>query len=240
MKPVFFANMRLDRFLCELNIGTRSQVKELIKKGNVSVNGVIITKSDTNINETSDEVLFKGEKLRYREYVYIMINKPDGVVTATRDKNLPTVMDLIKPLPVKDMSPVGRLDRDTTGLLLITNDGELSHRLLSPKYHVDKTYLVTCEHSLTENDINRLCEGVDIGDDEPTLPARVKTSNGTDILLTIHEGRFHQVKRMLEAVDNKVTKLKRVSFGPLDLPGDLKEGEWRELTEDEIQKIIFK
>ena len=232
--------MRLDRFLCELNIGTRSQVKELIKKGNVSVNGVIITKSDTNINETSDEVLFKGEKLRYREYVYIMINKPDGVVTATRDKNLPTVMDLIKPLPVKDMSPVGRLDRDTTGLLLITNDGELSHRLLSPKYHVDKTYLVTCEHSLTENDINRLCEGVDIGDDEPTLPARVKTSNGTDILLTIHEGRFHQVKRMLEAVDNKVTKLKRVSFGPLDLPGDLKEGEWRELTEDEIQKIIFK
>ncbi len=240
MKPVFFANMRLDRFLCELNIGTRSQVKELIKKGNVSVNGVIITKSDTNINETSDEVLFKGEKLRYREYVYIIINKPDGVVTATRDKNLPTVMDLIKPLPVRDMSPVGRLDRDTTGLLLITNDGELSHRLLSPKYHVDKTYLVTCEHSLTENDINRLCEGVDIGDDEPTLPARVKTSNGTDIFLTIHEGRFHQVKRMLEAVDNKVTKLKRVSFGPLDLPGDLKEGEWRELTEDEIQKIIFK
>ena len=240
MKPVFFANMRLDRFLCELNIGTRSQVKELIKKGNVSVNGVIITKSDTNINETSDEVLFKGEKLRYREYVYIMINKPDGVVTATRDKNLPTVMDLIKPLPVKDMSPVGRLDRDTTGLLLITNDGELSHRLLSPKYHVDKTYLVTCEHSLSENDINRLCEGVDIGDDEPTLPARVKTSSGTDIFLTIHEGRFHQVKRMLEAVENKVTKLKRVSFGPLDLPGDLKEGEWRELTEDEIQKIIFK
>ncbi len=232
--------MRLDRFLCELNIGTRSQVKELIKKGNVSVNGLIITKSDTNINETSDEVLFKGEKLRYRKYVYIMINKPDGVVTATRDKNLPTVMDLIKPLPVKDMSPVGRLDRDTTGLLLITNDGELSHRLLSPKYHVDKTYLVTCEHSLSENDINRLCEGVDIGDDEPTLPARVKTSNGTDIFLTIHEGRFHQVKRMLEAVDNKVTKLKRVSFGPLDLPGDLKEGEWRELTEDEIQKIIFK
>ena len=226
MKPVFFANMRLDRFLCELNIGTRSQVKELIKKGNVSVNGVIITKSDTNINETSDEVLFKGEKLRYRKYAYIMINKPDGVVTATRDKNLPTVMDLIKPLPVRDMSPVGRLDRDTTGLLLITNDGELSHRLLSPKYHVDKTYLVTCEHSLTENDINRLCEGVDIGDDEPTLPARVKTSNGTDIFLTIHEGRFHQVKRMLEAVDNKVTKLK--------------EGEWRELTEDEIQKIIFK
>lgn len=232
--------MRLDRFLCELNIGTRSQVKELIKKGNVSVNGLIITKSDTNINETSDEVLFKGEKLRYRKYVYIMINKPDGVVTATRDKNLPTVMDLIKPLPVKDMSPVGRLDRDTTGLLLITNDGELSHRLLSPKYHVDKTYLVTCEHSLSENDINRLCEGVDIGDDEPTLPARVKISNGTDIFLTIHEGRFHQVKRMLEAVDNKVTKLKRVSFGPLDLPGDLKEGEWRELTEDEIQKIIFK
>lgn len=232
--------MRLDRFLCELNIGTRSQVKELIKKGNVSVNGVLITKSDTNINETSDEVLFKGEKLRYRKYAYIMINKPDGVVTATRDKNLPTVMDLIKPLPVKDMSPVGRLDRDTTGLLLITNDGELSHRLLSPKYHVDKTYLVTCEHSLSENDINRLCEGVDIGDDEPTLPARVKISNGTDIFLTIHEGRFHQVKRMLEAVENKVTKLKRVSFGPLDLPGDLKEGEWRELTEDEIQKIIFK
>lgn len=232
--------MRLDRFLCELNIGTRSQVKELIKKGNVSVNGVLITKSDTNINETSDEVLFKGENLRYRKYAYIMINKPDGVVTATRDKNLPTVMDLIKPLPVKDMSPVGRLDRDTTGLLLITNDGELSHRLLSPKYHVDKTYLVTCEHSLSEDDINRLCEGVDIGDDEPTLPARVKTSNGTDIFLTIHEGRFHQVKRMLEAVENKVTKLKRVSFGPLDLPGDLKEGEWRELTEDEIQKIIFK
>ncbi len=230
--------MRLDKFLCELNIGTRSQVKELIKRGNVSVNGMIVNKSDTAVNEFSDDIMFKGEKLYYRKYVYIIINKPAGVVTATRDKNLPTVMDLIKPLPVKDMSPVGRLDRDTTGLLLITNDGELSHRLLSPKYHVDKTYYVSCEHSLSADDSNKLCEGVDIGDEDITLPARIEKIDELHINLTIHEGRFHQVKRMLEAVGNKVTSLKRVSFGPIDLPSDLGEGEWRELTEDEIKKII--
>ncbi len=230
--------MRLDKFLCELNIGTRSQVKELIKRGNVSVNGMIVNRSDTAVNEFSDDITFMGEKLLYRKYVYIIINKPAGIVTATRDKKLPTVMDLIKPQPVKDMSPVGRLDRDTTGLLLITNDGELSHRLLSPKYHVDKTYYVSCEHSLSADDINKLCEGVDIGDEDITLPARIEKIDELHINLTIHEGRFHQVKRMLEAVGNKVTSLKRVSFGPIDLPSDLGEGEWRELTEDEIKKII--
>ncbi len=232
--------MRLDRYLCECNIGTRSRVRDYIKSGAVTVNGTVVKKNDTAVDENTDVICFKGEEIRYRGLVYILLNKPAGVVTATRDKSIPTVMDLIKPLPAKDMFPVGRLDRDTTGFLLITNDGDLAHKLLSPKYHVDKSYKVGTAVPVSDDDLKRLCEGVDIGDDIPTLPAKAEKHGDGSLILTIHEGRYHQVKRMLEAVGNKVISLKRISFGGLPLPDELKEGEWRELTEDELKKIIFR
>ncbi len=232
--------MRLDKFLVKCNIGSRSDVKAYIKKGLIWIGDIVASKADADIDENNDEVYYRGERLKYKEFTYIILNKPSGVVTARTDNIDKTVMDLIDPLPAKDLSPVGRLDKDTTGLLIITNDGDLSHRMLSPKKHVDKTYLVKPEHSLSDDDIRRLCEGVDIGDDKPTLPANAVLKSDGLLLLTIHEGRFHQVKRMLEAVDNRVISLKRVSFGGLALPEDLKEGDWRELTEDEIQKIILR
>ena len=232
--------MRLDRFISECNIGSGSKVKELVKKGFVTVDGETVKKSDINIDENKSIVLFKGKQIVYRQFVYIIMNKPAGVLTASRDKKSPTVMDLIKDKPAKDLFAVGRLDKDTTGLLLICNDGELSHRLLSPRYHVDKTYLVGCEKPVSEDDLKALEEGVDIGDDEKTLPAKACLDENGDLLLTIHEGRYHQVKRMLEAVGNCVVSLKRISFGSLLLPDDLKEGEWRELSKDEIDTIVFK
>lgn len=230
--------MRIDKFLSNNNLGTRSQVKEYLKSGVVTVNGEIVKKADFSIDENRDEICFKGKKIEYKKYIYIILNKPGDIVTATRDKKQETVMDLIKPLPAKDLFPVGRLDKDTTGLLLITNDGALSHRLLSPKYHVDKTYLVGTLHFLSKSDLEALEAGVDIGDEEITLPAKTELIDEKSLLLTIHEGRYHQVKRMLEAVGNEVVTLKRVSFGDLALPKDLEEGKWRELTEDELQKII--
>jgi len=229
--------MRLDKFLCDCNIGTRSQIKDFIKKGFVQVNGNQVKKSDLSIDENKDEIFFKGEKVAYRRFVYILLNKPAGIITATEDKRANTVMDLIKPLPVKDMFPVGRLDKDTTGLLLITNDGDLAHKLLSPKYHVDKTYIVTTLKPITQEDLIALSEGVNIGDDKPTLPANAVLRNDGKLELTIHEGRYHQVKRMLEAVNNEVTALHRSSFGPLNLDNGPENGSWRELTEDEINKI---
>lgn len=229
--------MRLDKYLCDCNKGTRTQIKDFIKKGIVTVNGQIVKKSDLSINENKDIVTFQGQQVIYQKYYYILLNKPAGVITATEDKNSKTVMDLIKPLPCKDLSPVGRLDKDTTGLLLITNDGDLAHRLLSPKYHVDKTYIASVKNPLTEEDTKALCEGVDIGDDKPTLPAKAHKLDEKLLELTIHEGRFHQVKRMLEAVNNEVTSLKRISFGPLNLLNGPEEGSWRLLTDDEISQI---
>lgn len=232
--------MRLDKFLVKCNIGSRTEVKAFIKKGFIRIGNEIAKKPETDIDENKDEIFFKGAKLIFKEFVYIILNKPADVVTATTDNHDKTVMDLINPFPAKDLSPVGRLDKDTTGLLLITNNGELAHNLLSPKKHVDKTYLVKPDHELSDDDLKKLREGVDIGDDKPTMPAKLSLNDDGTLLLTIHEGRFHQVKRMLEAVGNKVIELKRVSFGGLTLPDDLKEGDWRELTEDEIQKIILR
>lgn len=230
--------MRLDKYLCDCNLGTRSEVKEYIKKGKVTVNGNLVKKADIQINENLDEISFDGELLCFKKFVYIMLNKPDGVVSATEDNVSKTVLDLIN-YPAKNLFPVGRLDKDTTGLLLITNDGDLSHQLLSPKKHVDKTYQIKPDHIPNDIEIKCLEEGVDIGDDKPTLPAKVKVTDDK-VLLTIHEGRFHQVKRMMEAVNNKVLALKRISFGNLQLDENLPEGQWRELTEDEIKSLIIR
>lgn len=230
--------MRLDKFLCDMNIGTRSEVKALLKKGFVAVNGIPVKSADIKINETTDNITFQGKVLTYQKYFYYMLNKPAGYVSATNDNKEKTVMELFRSEDRRDdLFPAGRLDKDTTGLLLITNDGELSHKLLSPKSHVDKCYHVTIERSLSGNDIAALETGVDIGEDKPTLPAKVKTLDENNILLTIHEGKFHQVKRMLEAVNNKVIHLKRISFGSLVLDDTLQEGDYRVLTEKEIASL---
>ncbi len=226
--------VRLDKFLCDCNIGTRSQVKDFIRMGQVTVNGQVMKKADCKVDENKDSIAFRGELCGYRRFAYYMLHKPAGVVSATVDNTADTVMSLLKNVNDKELFPVGRLDKDTTGLLLITNDGELAHRLLSPKKHVDKSYLVQIACPLNAEAVQKLSEGVDIGDEELTLPAKVQILDDSYIILTIHEGRFHQVKRMLKEVDNEVLSLKRISFGPLTLPDDLQPGEFRELTHEEV------
>jgi len=229
--------MRLDRYLCELNTGTRSQVREFIKKGLVSVNGQVIRLPDRKIEEQKDQVSFQGRPLTYQKYVYYMLNKPRGVVSATQDNTAGTVVELLAPERKKDLFPVGRLDKDTEGLLLLTNDGELAHRLLSPKKHVDKTYRVTAARALSEADIRQLEQGVDIGEDRLTLPAKVEVLSENVIDLTIQEGKYHQVKRMLQAVNNQVTALKRIRFGKIALDEGLAPGEYRPLTPQEEKNL---
>ncbi len=231
--------MRLDRFLCELNIGSRNQVKALVRQGTVTVNGVPATSPETKVDPFRDEIAFRGEKLHYRKFVYYMLNKPEGVVSASRDDRERTVVSLLGSDAREDIFPAGRLDKDVTGFLLLTNDGELAHRLLSPKRHVDKTYLAVLEHGLSEEDIHRLESGLDIGEERPTLPCKVRVLEEKQgkhaILLTLHEGKFHQVKRMLQAVDNQVVRLKRIAFGGLQLDPLLEPGEYRELTDRELE-----
>jgi len=229
--------MRLDKFLCELNIGSRSQVKDYIRKGLVTVNSLPAAKPEQQIDEHKDRITFQGKHLIYQPFVYYMLNKPAGVVSATQDNTGKTVLDLITSDRKKDLFPVGRLDKDTEGLLLLTNDGELAHKLLSPKKHVDKTYLVGIEKPLSREQVTALEQGVDIGEKRLTLPARVELLSEKQIILTIHEGKFHQVKRMLQAVDNRVLTLKRLSFGPLSLDEKLSLGEYRELTEQEVVSL---
>ena len=225
--------IRLDKFLCEAGAGSRSEVKLLIKKGRVTINGAVAKAPETKVDEKNDQVALDAQPLSYEKFVYYMLHKPAGVVTATRDNHEKTVMELLKDAPGKDLFPAGRLDKDTEGLLLITNDGALSHRLLSPAKHVDKTYLVRTKAPVTDEMRRRLEEGVDIGDEKPTLPAKTELTEDGGLLLTVTEGRFHQVKRMLSAVGNEVVYLKRLSMGPLVLDGALSMGEYRALTPEE-------
>ena len=227
--------MRLDKYLCLLEVGTRSQVKNYIRQGLVTINGRPAQRPEQKIEEEHEIIAFRGKELHYKKYCYYMLNKPPGVVSATRDNTAGTVVELLGDDRREGIFPVGRLDKDTVGLLLLTNDGELAHRLLSPKHHVDKTYLVTMKHSLSAEDIRRLEEGVDIGEDRPTMPAKAEISNDGQLLLTIREGKYHQVKRMLRAIDNEVITLKRISFGGITLDENLKPGQYRELTEQEVR-----
>ena len=229
--------IRLDKFLCEMEIGTRSQVKEMVKKGLVTVDGEVIKKADFKFEESKAKVFVKEKEVSYQKFYYYMLHKPAGVVSATVDNHDRTVMELLKDAPGKDLFPVGRLDKDTEGLLLITNDGELSHNLLSPKKHVDKTYLVETRENITKKMMQELEEGVDIGEDKPTMPAKVKLVEDKKMELTIREGKFHQVKRMLQAVENEVIYLKRLSMGSLVLDEKLGLGEFRCLTNQEIEDL---
>lgn len=234
--------MRLDRILTEMGAGSRQDVKKMIRKGQVSVDGIIIKKPEIKICEDS-AVICCGITYRYEPYVYYMLNKPSGVVSATEDKKEQTVLDLlVKPVRT-GLFPVGRLDKDTEGLLLITNDGELAHQLLSPKKHVDKTYEAVISGIVDEQDIRIFSQGIDIGDDSLTLPARLDILHTdcqqslSQISITIQEGRYHQIKRMFLAVGKEVLYLKRIRMGPLFLDPKLENGSCRRLTEEEIHAL---
>jgi len=233
--------MRLDKFLTELQEGTRSQVKDMIRAGRVCVNQVQVKSPDYRVHENTDCVTLDGRKLTYQRYYYYLLNKPAGVVTATRDAHDKTVLDLLSGAAGRNLSPVGRLDKDTEGLLLITNDGALAHRLLSPKKHVPKTYYVRCRGTIDDEGVEQLKQGVDIGDDTPTLPAEVELltveTDAYSLKLTITEGRFHQVKRMVQAVGGEVVYLKRLTMGSLALDESLPLGAYRALTAEEIQEL---
>lgn len=229
--------MRLDKFLCETAGFTRSEAKQAIKKGWISVNSTPVKNADMKVAEEADVVTLQGKPLSFAKFHYYLLHKPAGVITATEDKSQKTVLDLLGGIPTKNLFPVGRLDKDTEGLLLITDDGELSHKLLSPKKHVDKTYFCLLKKDISEADIKALSEGVDIGDEKPTMPASVKVLSNREVELTIREGRFHQVKRMMQAVGNEVLYLKRLSMGPLSLPDDLEKGCFRPLSDTEIAQL---
>ena len=231
--------MRLDKFLKDTGFGSRKEVKILIKQKRVSVNDTLVSNEGLSINEEKDIVKVDNVVVEYIRFVYIMLNKPKGVVSATIDNVHTTVIDLINEYKYLELFPVGRLDIDTEGLLLITNDGVLSHNLLSPKKHVDKTYLLHTNVELSSNDLRTLESGVYL-DNELTLPAKIEKVNTFEYLLTIHEGKFHQVKRMIECVGKKVIYLKRISFGPLTLDENLPLGSYRFLTDEEISKLTKK
>ena len=229
--------LRLDKLLCEMNIGTRSQVKTILKQGLIQVNGQVVTKPECKVDEQTVQITYKGKTLQYRKYVYYMLHKPAGVVSATQDNTCKTVTELLKDTGWKDLFPVGRLDKDTEGLLLMTNDGELAHNLLSPRKHVSKVYYVEVRDALSKEAVEQLEEGVDIGEDSLTRPAKVELLSEQRIHLTITEGKFHQVKRMLQAVGNEVLYLKRIAMGNLVLDETLARGAYRELTDWEVETL---
>lgn len=228
--------MRLDKFLAHTGYGTRKEVKEMIRKKRVSVNGIVQKKDDIKIDELNDEICVDGEIVKYQQFVYYMLNKPQGVVSATVDDHYKTVLECFDCFLPEDVFPVGRLDIDTEGLLLISNDGQLAHRLLSLKYHVDKTYYVRCEKEITNEMIQGLTQTIELKD-ETYQPGVVEVISNHELYLTIQEGKFHQVKRMLHHVGNEVIFLKRVAFGPLKLDESLLPGEYRELTKEEIERL---
>lgn len=237
--------MRLDKLLSEMAVGTRSQIRELARKGRIQVNGEIVKKPDSKVDPKKDRVVCDGVPVIYAAMEYYMLNKPQGVVSATEDNLHRTVVDLIKSSSPKrkDLFPVGRLDIDTEGLLLITNDGDLAHSLLSPRRHVDKTYYAEVEGALLGDAGQRLKEGITLLDGTPVMGARLEilgqgTAEGrTKVTLTIQEGKFHQVKRMFEALGCRVAYLKRLSMGSLKLDETLKPGEYRSLSLEEVEGL---
>ena len=233
---------RIDKILSNLGHGTRKEVKALLKKKKVEVDGIIATDSAMKVDPDNVVIKVAGEEINYRKYIYLVMNKPSGVVSATVDRNDETVIDLIdqeyrafKPFPI------GRLDKDTVGLLLITNDGELNHKLIAPKNHVDKVYYAEINKPIDAGDVAAFKKGVIIDDGYKCMPAVLEVinanENGSEVMVTIQEGKFHQVKRMFESVDKKVVFLRRISFGPLKLDENLCEGQCRELSEEELELL---
>ncbi len=234
--------MRLDKYLSDMGAGTRSELKKEIRRGSVSIDGTVVKDPGFSVTPSS-RVTFRGAEVAYEEFVYYMLNKPAGIISASEDGREATVVDLIAEPKRKDLFPVGRLDRDTEGLLLITNDGALSHRLLSPKHHVDKVYYVKAAGILSESDAEEFSRGITLPDGLECLPADLKilsvssSDNTSEAEITIREGKFHQVKRMFSAIGSEVLYLKRLSMGPLQLDPALDTGEYRRLTEEEKQAL---
>ena len=227
--------MRLDRFLANAGYGTRKEVKELIKAKRISVNGDFKVKDSQSVDYNKDEICIDGEKIEYKEFYYILLNKPKGYISATDDYIQNTVLDLVPEYAFAHLFPVGRLDKDTTGLLILTNDGQLAHQLITPKKHVDKVYIATLDKPLDMKIKDKFENGI-ILDEELTLPATLEKVDENIAKVTIHQGKYHQVKRMFEYFDYKVIELDRIQLAFLTL-GDLEIGEYRELTTEEVDKL---
>ena len=235
--------MRLDKFLVDCGVGSRSQVKTFLKKKQVTVNGQVETSPKTQIDEDKDQIAYLGQELTHETFVYYLLNKPQGVISATEDSRHKTVLDLLdETARHKQVFPVGRLDIDTHGLLLLTNNGDLAHAMLSPKKHVDKIYQAKVAGIMDEEDILAFEKGIKLKD-HTCQPAKLeivsvdRNASTSLVQITIAEGKFHQVKRMMEALGKKVTYLKRLSMGPLALPSDLPTGKYRSLTEKELELL---
>ena len=236
--------MRLDKYLVACAVGSRTEVKNFLKAGRVTVNGKKEKSAKLQVNEDTDEICFDGQKLDYEEFVYYMMNKPQGVISATEDPKHKTVLDLLDDLArSKEVFPVGRLDIDTHGLLLLTNDGKLAHALLSPKRHVDKTYLAQVKGIMTQENVEKFAQGIPLKD-FTCQPARLELvtidteKNQSQIRVTIAEGKFHQVKRMVAYCGKEVVDLQRLTMGTLTLDENLKRGEWRRLTKEELEGLL--
>lgn len=230
--------MRLDKFFTETATLSRREANEQIKKGKVQVNGIVVIDSATKINENTDVIVYDGNIVSYQKYVYIMLNKPEGVVSATEDTNQKTVLDLLPDKYKKlGLFPCGRLDKDTLGFVMLTNNGELAHNLLSPKKHVQKTYRYNCADPLSNESKQKIENGLMLADGYITKPCKITKINDTIGDITLTEGKYHEIKRLFGAVGNKITYLERISFGPLKLDNSLKRGEWRELTINEIDQL---
>ena len=228
--------IRLDKYLANNGHGSRREVKGLIRSGAVSVNGTVIFDDDFKFEEVGAKVEIEGNEVDNEAVVYVMLNKPKGYVSATRDNRDPTVTSLVPEYAHLELFPVGRLDKDTEGLMILTNDGAFAHDALSPKNHVPKTYLVTTATPLTKNAVKKLSAPMEF-EEFTSAPATVKLLDGNDALITICEGKYHQIKRMVAKCDNEVIALKRVAFGNLKLPDDLTEGQYRKLAREEVEGV---
>ncbi|PTE68983.1 16S rRNA pseudouridine(516) synthase [Staphylococcus devriesei] len=228
--------MRLDKFLANMGVGTRTDVKQILKKGSVTVNDKIEKSPKTQINPDTDVIFVNGEKIAYINNVYVMLNKPKGYISATHDNSTQTVIDLIPEYQHLDIFPVGRLDKDTEGLLLITNDGQFNHDLMSPSKHVSKTYEVVSATPITDDDILAFENGLELSDG-PVKPAELVKVNENLSHVTIYEGKYHQVKRMFHAIENEVLELKRLKIANLALDEKLQSGEYRLLTDEELKLL---
>ena len=231
--------MRIDKFLSNMGIASRTESSKAARQGMILVNGAAVKKADAHIDPNKDVITYCGRVIEYRKYTYILMNKPDGVVSATEDGRDKTVIDLLpEELQKLNLFPCGRLDKHTLGLVMLTDDGDLAHRLLSPKHHVEKKYYFECKYPLKEEEIVYLQKGATLEDGYITKPSQIELfENGKSGHITLVEGKYHQIKRMLESVNNKITYLERITFGPLVLDTTLARGQWRFLTEDEIKKL---
>lgn len=229
---------RLDKIISATGKKSRREVKILVKQGRILVDGVPASAPEMKVDPAVSQILLDGEDIGYQRFTYVMLHKPAGVLSAVEDKRQKTVLDLLpEELQKRGLSPVGRLDKDTEGLLLLTNDGDLTHRLLSPRHHVDKVYYARVEGQLEKADCEAFAAGMTLGDGLECLPAGLEILSPGEALVTLQEGKFHQVKRMLAACGKPVTYLKRLSMGPLDLDERLKPGEFRHLTEAEVTML---